>query len=586
MPDGVNVGGWFCLEDWFYSQSRGRQAGHLVATENPDYDPATSSLDPGCFVGHVGTLFPQLSPEELGRLRRQHFGCESDLVNLLLKSGFQEERILSLFWEHRRCYITPLDFAQIRALGIRKVRLPITWCISYASSYVIKGRDFDGATREVTIKPGDGIVEDPFQNDPAFDSTGLQMPSDKWICTPISAVEQILETAADFGIEVLLDVHAFPGGSSAGTFNGVWPLNPRFWSAYAKDNFKTIVGRLLDWMDSLSLANRKAFAGLYGLSPMNEPAHLRGLYDPKGAACPVPYKASSQPDTHNWAANVSTAEILATLAISVEEFRKRPALHMGKKMLVMNVIETAFAGTFDKEDVHAFAASQKGEIGCVTGSIGAWWRGITTVEERKSWAVLDLHNYIAWDPKAKEFEEIETLEQQRGLLEQMSLPFFRQLRERAQLPEPQLLACSEYSASTNQDTFLSTTSGVGKRPLRLPAAFTFMHLRDAFLRFQNRAAREERIQMWFWTYHIRKNINYQGEWSLLHALSPLQRLLARLATGTPMATGELAIACMRCALHFFFVAFLLASAWLRAPVRSWWLQAFGLRFGFPMALLR
>ena len=25
-PDGVNVGGWFCLEDWFYSQSRGRQA--------------------------------------------------------------------------------------------------------------------------------------------------------------------------------------------------------------------------------------------------------------------------------------------------------------------------------------------------------------------------------------------------------------------------------------------------------------------------------------------------------------------------------------------------------------------------------
>ncbi|CAE7908155.1 unnamed protein product [Symbiodinium sp. KB8] len=102
------------------------------------------------------------------------------------------------------------------------------------------------------------------------------MPSDKWICTPISAVEQILETAADFGIEVLLDVHAFPGGSSAGTFNGVWPLNPRFWSAYAKDNFKTIVGRLLDWMDSLSLANRKAFAGLYGLSPMNEPAHLRG----------------------------------------------------------------------------------------------------------------------------------------------------------------------------------------------------------------------------------------------------------------------------------------------------------------------
>ena len=56
-------------------------------------------------------------------------------------------------------------------------------------------------------------------------------------------------------------------------------------------------------------------------------------------------------------------------------------------LCLSEVIETAFAGTFDKEDVHAFAASQKGEIGCVTGSIGAWWRGITTVEERKSWAV-------------------------------------------------------------------------------------------------------------------------------------------------------------------------------------------------------
>ena len=121
-------------------------------------------------------------------------------------------------------------------------------------------------------------------------------------------------------------------------------------------------------------------------------------------------------------------------------------------MWCLQVIETAFAGTFGgQEDAQAFAASQKGEIGSVTGSIGAWWRGITTLEERKTWAVLDLHNYIAWDPKAKEFEDISTQEQQRGLLEQMSLPFFRQLRERVMMPEPELLACSEYSASTNQD---------------------------------------------------------------------------------------------------------------------------------------
>ena len=25
-PDGVNLGGWFCLEDWFFSQDSGKKA--------------------------------------------------------------------------------------------------------------------------------------------------------------------------------------------------------------------------------------------------------------------------------------------------------------------------------------------------------------------------------------------------------------------------------------------------------------------------------------------------------------------------------------------------------------------------------
>lgn len=29
--------------------------------------------------------------------------------------------------------------------------------------------------------------------------------------------------------------------------------------------------------------------------------------------------------------------------------------------------------------------------------------------------------------------------------------------------------------------------------------------------------------MWFWTYHIRNNVNYQGEWSLQHILTPWPR---------------------------------------------------------------
>lgn len=159
-----------------------------------------------------------------------------------------------------------------------------------------------------------------------------------------------VEVAADFGLQVLLDLHAFPGGSSAGTFNGVWPLNPRFWTAHFKENFATIMGQLMDWMDQLRTKNPKAFAGLYGLTPMNEPAHMRGLYDKSAAAVPVPYQAAyDQLGMKGWA-SISTAEILQTLAISVEEFRKRPAL-AGQKMLLMNIIETAFAAGWGRLEI-------------------------------------------------------------------------------------------------------------------------------------------------------------------------------------------------------------------------------------------
>lgn len=63
------------------------------------------------------------------------------------------------------------------------------------------------------------------------------------------------------------------------------------------------------------------------------------------------------------------------------------------------------AGTFGgNADVSAFAASQTGEVGSVTAGIGAWWKTITTEVERSSWAVLDLHNYIAWNPDVKGFD--------------------------------------------------------------------------------------------------------------------------------------------------------------------------------------
>lgn len=572
VPDGVNVGGWFCLEDWFYSQASGDKTGHFVATPNLDYQQKTFQLNHDNLVGHVGTIFSITKSEEAGLLR-PYFGCESDLINLLLQSGMGSKRVLDLFWRHRRSYVSPIDFARIRALGLKKIRLPLTWCINYDKPYSIRGKSFEGKDQDATIGTSPSLVDDPFENDPAFNPKGMRIPCDKWASIPIKVVEEVLEVAADFGIQVLLDLHAFPGGSSAGTFNGVWPLNPRFWTAHFKENFTTIIVQLLDWMEALGRKNPKAFAGLYGLSPMNEPAHMRGLYDKSGAAVPVPYqKAYDELGLKGWA-SISTTDILQTLAISVDEFRKRPALE--QKMLLMNVIETAFAGTFGgKEDASAFAASQKGEVGSVTGAIGAWWKEITTESERKRWAVLDLHNYIAWNPDVKGFEDIVTMEDYRRLLNEMSVPFFQQLRSRLEMPQPQLLACSEYSASTNQDTLLSVTSGVGRRPMSLPREISWQHLRDDFLRCQHRAARDQKIDMWFWTYHIRKNRNYQGEWSLQHVLSPWPRL---------QGFGLLSLG--RCLGHLTYTCGWLLLHWLRGPWSFVWRSRFGCKFGFKISCL-
>ena len=134
--------------------------------------------------------------------------------------------------------------------------------------------------------------------------------------------------------------------------------NPRFWSAYHDENFQTITGKLLDWMESLCAMNPKAFGALYGLTPMNEPAHMRGLYDPDAANAESTYDLGG---SKACGSSVSAAAVLDTLAISIIEFRKQPKLIQANKKLVMNVIETSFSETFGgKVDKAIFGASQNG----------------------------------------------------------------------------------------------------------------------------------------------------------------------------------------------------------------------------------
>ena len=79
-------------------------------------------------------------------------------------------------------------------------------------------------------------------------------------------------------------MHTYPGGTSIGTFSGVWPRWARFWThgdVPATDNGAKDVGRdilknFVSWLEHLSTEDPLAFKILRALSPMNEPAHLAG----------------------------------------------------------------------------------------------------------------------------------------------------------------------------------------------------------------------------------------------------------------------------------------------------------------------
>ena len=88
VPDGVNVGGWFCLEDWFYSQARGDKVGHFVATPNLDYEQKTFQLNHDNLVGHVGTIFSITKSEDWVISHQDHQVDPQNPMNAMKQKPF------------------------------------------------------------------------------------------------------------------------------------------------------------------------------------------------------------------------------------------------------------------------------------------------------------------------------------------------------------------------------------------------------------------------------------------------------------------------------------------------------------------
>jgi hypothetical protein len=434
VPNGVNLGGWLVLEDWFYGKN------------GSAYDSAFHVTTPR-IQGPVG-FSQNIDPSS----RPFMFTSETDLLTKL-------DKPVASLQVHRDHYVdVASELAAIASHGIKYVRLPITWCFNWRDEPLT----IYGAT-SVTLPPrtGEVLVRDPFLGN-TCGVAGNQ--TCQWLAIPEWRVIDVLARADALGLKVLLDIHAFPGGSSDGTYNGVWPLAPAFWTSQADANFAAIVGGLIEWMEELANRNASAFSGLYGLTPMNEP----GLGMPGG-----------------------TAAHLDTLAIALQLFRAS-RLPAAGKYLLMNMIQIS------------------------SDAAASWWLSRTTATERAQWAVIDLHHYIAWPGVDWCANSSRTIDELRRAVDAAPDTWQWSARTSLRLTNSSaLVAMSEFSGSTHEDT----TKSCSPNNVAFGDPAKAMEVVRYFVSKQVQTSAATNVIDFFWKWHLPFNSNFRTEWSLKHILA-------------------------------------------------------------------
>ena len=351
---GVSLNGWLQLEEWFFSSDR-----HSLVDSPED--------------AAQGVVFPPSypSPASLGF----EWSSEGDLV-AKLRADRGDAATIDAFRRHRETYVTDADLDAIVAAGFRRVRLPVTWA-TFAG--------LDGAAERV--------VADPAYPDVAF------------VTVTRAFLNAVVERLAARGLSVLVDVHSMPGGSSAGSYNGVFPRPPIFWD----DQKLMTIGRgalreMMRWYGALAPASRAAVGGF---TLLNEPAHL------------MEEKRSA---------------MLAWYASAVDDYRRlvvetSPA---PPPTLFVNFIETSGMNVYE---------------------MAAWIAEHFTEAERAAWVALDVHMYLAWEFPAPGAWSCDASrdEAYRGVFDFISAKV-GQLRQAADGAGVRDAAVSEWSLATHRDS--------------------------------------------------------------------------------------------------------------------------------------
>eukprot|EP00933_Yihiella_yeosuensis_P077991 TRINITY_DN8906_c1_g1_i1.p1 TRINITY_DN8906_c1_g1~~TRINITY_DN8906_c1_g1_i1.p1 ORF type:complete len:295 (-),score=59.49 TRINITY_DN8906_c1_g1_i1:142-1026(-) len=273
-------------------------------------------------------------------------------------------------------------------------------------------------------------------------------------------------------MKVILDLHAMPGGSSVGTYSGVWPLPPKFWqekvafgdSSTGKVNLTDagllVAQGMINWVAGLNKTEKSA---VEGLTMMNEPGHLSA-----------------------WADWASEDQILTWLEKSAELFRASSLPQNGIK-LYMQIIETAFKD--------------------FTGTVGPWWKEKFTWDERHKWAVMDRHFYTAWSGETCSGRTIaggkyfcdDPLDEIRKTVSKCTEKPMEDFAKNFD----GLRAITEFSAGTH-DQALSACSDLA--------------VNRAYMEEQVKAFNRNHIQSFFWTWRMPYGTTFEPGWSLKYIM--------------------------------------------------------------------
>ncbi|OLQ08794.1 tRNA pseudouridine synthase A [Symbiodinium microadriaticum] len=189
-PYGTNLGGWLCLEDWFFSGFAGR---------------------------------------------------------FVLAKTYGKKFAAQVFMAHRNDFINPSDLQAMKDIGIKTVRIPVMWTL-FADALAVIDKEAYGShdpDKDTVIVPDPYYTEDPV----IWRAMDAALHNISYATIPRNLLESLFIQGNELGLKFLLDawhglakrawlfepsdIHAFPGGSSdgamaisadfGGTYNGIYP---------------------------------------------------------------------------------------------------------------------------------------------------------------------------------------------------------------------------------------------------------------------------------------------------------------------------------------------------------------------------